>query len=527
MRGEFPRESREYRPRAEPMEARLVLSTASVVAAEVRGILARATGGVPLRPNTPVLPLESAAATASFIDPSTQILRGDRIRVGQRDYIAPFASLDSRAGYIQIGSATTIQDNASLVANPTRANAVSGIVIGDSVVVAPGVKITGPAAIGATGGAVTAIGANAVIAGGVVQAGAFVGVLARVGPGVTINTGFAVLPGMNVTTQAEATNPALGKVVRVSAADPLVTAATASVARTTALAAAYTNLYQGQAATGPGTTSGGPIPAATTTTGIFFGALNNVLGASPEPTTMRAAFEPTTGTPTFQAADGLNAPLPQQLAYLFPARVIGQVVIGQDGASAAKAVGKRDSIRADEGQAFTFLGPIARLGSAVTFHSPNGGLRSTTTTTVVTTTTAAGVTTTTTNATTSTASAASSATAGTTTTTTAGTNAAGVATTGTVTTTIANTNYQVGGITVGTNFRAGDHATILGGPSLTTTFGSNDTIGSGAVVDTSVLGDNVTIGNRAYIAGSTIPAGSVVPAGAIIINNQFVGFVQG
>ena len=337
--------------------------------------------------------------------------------------------------------------------------------------VASGVTITGNSRVGFPAGAATAIGANAVIDGAVVQAGAFVGALARVGPGVTINTGFRVLPGANVTTQAQATDPALGKVVRVTATDTFGATATTTIARTSALAVGYSQIYQGLSATGPGSAaSGGPVPAplASSTT-IFFGALNNVLGVSREPTSTFVPFEPASGTPTFQAFDGTNVNLNQNLAFAFPARIIGQVEFGQDVATTRKVIGRRDSVRGDEGQAIIFSGPIGSLGNAVSIHSPLGGVRSTTTTTVVTATTTAGVTTTTTNATTTNAMAAATATAGTTTATTAGTNAAGVATTGTVTTTIAVTNALIGGITIGANFRAGNNATILGGPSRVST----------------------------------------------------------
>ena len=51
-----------------------------------------------------------------------------------------------------------------------------------------------------------------------VEAGAVVGALARVGPGVTVPSGMYVLPGANVTTNAEASQPSLGKVEPVPAA---------------------------------------------------------------------------------------------------------------------------------------------------------------------------------------------------------------------------------------------------------------------------------------------------------------------
>ena len=48
--------------------------------------------------------------------------------------------------------------------------------------------------------------------------------LARVGPGVTVPGNMRVLPGANVTTNAEASTPALGKVVPITAADSTASA---------------------------------------------------------------------------------------------------------------------------------------------------------------------------------------------------------------------------------------------------------------------------------------------------------------
>ena len=313
----------------------------------------------------------------------------------------------------------------------------------------------------------------------------------------------------------------------MTATDPAATFATTAVSRNTALASGYTNLYQGDSATGPGTRSGsgGPVPDDLINTGVNFGALNTVLGVSSEPGSKLVSFEPTSGTPVFRSPGGSFATLAQNIAFRFPARIIGNAVFSEPANSVRAALGRRDSIRADEGQPIVFYGPIAAIGSGVTIHSPNGGVRTTTTTTTVTTTTAAGVTTTATNTSAVVTSAAPTATAGTTTATTNGVNAAGVATTGTVTTTIATSTTTVGDIVFGTNFRAGDHATILGGPSQITSFGDNATVGRGAVVETSTIGANVTIGDRAYVANSTIPAGTVIPAGAIIVNNVLVGVI--
>jgi carbonic anhydrase/acetyltransferase-like protein (isoleucine patch superfamily) len=505
------------------------MSGSPSVPAEVRAILTAAGGGSPIRPNTPVLPLESAFATASFIDPSVRIVDGKRQTIGRKDYIAPYATLDAGHGVIVIGSSSTIQDDARLIANPDHQSGLTGIFVGDNVVIGDGAVIRGPSAIGAKKGAATSIGPGALIDGAIIEPGAFVGALARVGPGVVVPTGFRVLPGANVTNDAQASTPSLGLVAKVTSTDPSAAGATREIANSVALASGYATLYQGNSSTG-GAASAGPIPAPISAGGstIFFGALNTVLGASSEPGSKNASFEPSSGTPTFLAADGTQKPLAVNLSYRFPARFIGAVSITDQGArSVQAALGRGDVIRADEGQPFK-IGSIARLGDRVSIHSPGGGVQGSTTTTVVTTTTdtVTGVTTTTTTASTVTAFGTPTATAGTTTATTTGINASGHATSGMTKTTVAVKTTNLGAITIGQSFRAGNGAVIQGSPTSATTFGDGVTIGAGAVVIGSTIGNASTIGNRAYVANSTIPAGVFIPDGAIIVNNRIVGTVQ-
>ncbi len=523
------RDRRSFRPSNESLESRLVMSGNTSVPAEVQALLAQGGQGTPVRPNTPVLPFESAASTATFIDPSDNIISGNRIRVRNKDYIAPNVTLNASKGLILIGSSSTIQDNATLIANPNNQSQLTGIVIGDNVVIGDGAVIKGPSAIGARGGAATSIGANALIDGAIIEPGAFVGALARVGPGVVVPTGYRVLPGANVTSDAQASDPTLGKVVKVTSSDTSASNATKEIANSTLLATGYTTLYQGNSATG-GAASAGPIPSAISASGstTYFGALNTVLGASSEPGSKTVPFEPASGTPTFLASDGTQKSLLPNHSYQFKGRFIGGVSVLDQGPHVVEAaLGKHDTVRADEGQPIK-IGSIAQLGNSVSIHSPLGGVQGTTTTTVVTTTTdtKTGVTTTTSTTSTATSFSAPTATAGTTTVTTTGTNAAGDPTTGTVVTTIATKTAMIGGITLGQFFTAGNGAVILGSPTVTTTFGDGVTVGAGAVVSGSTIGNAAIIGNRAYIANSTIAAGSVVPDGAIIINNQIVGTVQ-
>ena len=522
------RESRSFRPADERLESRLVMSSHASVPVEVRAILAAARGGSPIRPNTPVVQLFAAPANAAFVDPSVAVVAGNRMKIGQKDYVAPNATLDASKGVIVIGTSSTVQDGAKLIANPARLSSTTGIFVGDNVVIGDGAVVRGPASIGASKGAATSIGANALIDGAIIEPGAIVGALARVGPGVTLPTGYRVLPGANVTNDAQASDPALGKVVAVTAAD--LSTVTKEVANSVALAGGYTTLFQGNSATG-GAASAGPIPAAISASGstVFFGALNTVLGASSEPGSKNVTFEPTTGTaPTFLTAKGTQEPIAINLSYRFPARFIGGVSVANQGAGAVRAaLGKGDTIRADEGQPIK-IGSISHLGNGVSIRSPLGGVQGSTITTVVTTVTdtVTGVTTTTTTATTVKAFGAPTATAGTTMATTTGINAAGHATTGTVATTIATKSTNLGAITIGQSFGAGNGSVLLGGPTSTSTLGDGVTIGIGAVVSGSSIGGGAVIGNRAYVANSTIAAGTVVPDGAIIINNAIVGTIQ-
>ena len=523
------RDSRSFRPSSENLESRLVMNGHVSVPAEVQALLSAGGQGIPVRPNTPVLPQYSPVATATFIDPSDTIIAGNRIRVRNKDYIAPNVTLDASKGSILIGSTSTIQDNATLLANPRNQSQLTGIFIGDSAVIGDGAVIKGPAAIGARGGAAASIGANALIDGAIIEPGAFVGALARVGPGVVVPTGYRVLPGANVTTDAQASDPTLGRVIKVTSTDTAPSNATKEIANSTALAGGYTTLFQGNSATG-GAASAGPVPAAISAGGstTFFGALNTVLGASSEPGSKTVSFEPASGAPTFLAADGTQQSIAINHSYLFPARFIGGVSVSTQSAGAVQAaLGKGDTVRADEGQPIKF-GSIAKLGNSVSVHSPLGGVQGTTTTTVVTTTTdtVTGVTTKTSTTSTLVTSSAPTATAGTTTVTTTGTAANGDVTAGTVVTTIATKSTTVGAITIGQFFTAGNGAAILGSPTATTSFGDGVTIGSGAVVSGSTIGNGSVIGNRAYLANSTIAAGTIVPDGAIIINNAIVGTVQ-
>jgi carbonic anhydrase/acetyltransferase-like protein (isoleucine patch superfamily) len=485
------RRETDFRPQGESVEARLLLSGAKPkIPLNPQAQLDLPTLRIPpgitaARPNLPVLPYGTAAANATFIDPSVHIFNGNHVIVGQKTLIAPYVTLNATTGFIKIadGIGSEIQDNAQIISNPNHiVKFPPSVFIGDKVVVGYGAKVLGPSTIGTFSSAAvplgpTGIGPNAVIDGATVQAGsivqalayvgpgatiqrgALVGVGAVVGPGVTVPTGFQVRPGMNASTP--------GAVIPLPAAT--LTAALADVTselgNAAALARGYTTLYQG-ASNGAGVTVGVAVNPPN------FGVLSLVEGTSQEPGTTNAGAGPPALTtvpaapaaaigPKFPTPRAVNSPVEADIPQ-FRARVIGQVIFAQRAGLVAHHLGSSNSIRADQGQPFN-IGSIAGTGSGVTINSPLGGT-----------------------------------------------------------------------LTIGQNFRADNGAVILSGTNRVGTtltpvnavIGNNVTVGDHAVVDRSSIGSNSTIGARAYILNSNLPANSNVPAGEIIINGAIVGTVQ-
>lgn len=455
-----------YRPVAEMVEPRVLLSHAGVSLKQIEpaALLRLAPAYQAVRPNTPVAPFGAPLASATFLDPSSHILNGNHVIVGQKSLVGPYATLDGRSGFIKLGSGSQVLDNATIVAtlNPQRNQPTTNILIGDAVSIGFGATVYGPSTIGAYGTSAkpTGIGPNALIDGATIRPGAVVGALARVGPGVTVPAGMYVLPGKNITTQAEASNPALGKVEPLPAS--ILADLTTSLARGSALASGYTNLYQGNSATGVNT---GVDPSVS---GVFNGNLAAVRGTSqePGPTSSTAAtgvtFEPSRTGPKFPGPfkPSVESDLPN-----FPARITGDVRFTSRVRVVAHHVGRSNAFRADQGQPIKFASaPLT--GRAVTINSPLGG-----------------------------------------------------------TVTTGSTTKTVGGITIGNNLIANTGAVLLGGPDTSYTVGDNVTLGRSSVVDRSSIGAGATIGARAYVSQSTVAPGAVIPDGEILINNQVVGTV--
>ena len=437
----------------------------AAVAPQPHSFLNNPHGYLVVRPNTPVLPFAAPLATATFIDPSAHVIHGDHIEIGTKTYVAPYATLDASTGYIKIGSGSEVLDNAIIQSNPNHNRvAPPSVLIGDSASIGYHATINGPSVIGAYGKSAkpTGIGANALIDGATIGPGSVVGPLAYVGPGVTVPSGVYVLPGVSVTNDAEASNPALGKVIALPA--KILADLTTALTRGSQLASGYTALYEGNAATGINT---GVDPAVSP--GVFNGNLAAVSGTSQQPGPTSATsptgitFEPSKSGPKFP---GPHTPQVEADLYNFRARVTGDVRFGSRVKVAGHKFGRSNSVRGDQGQPIAFYSS-PNTGKGVTITSPLGG----------------------------------SSTSGTTTTT-------------------------VGGIAIGTGFQAGNGAVVLGGPTISYAIGQDVSIGQNAVVDRSILYSGATIGARSYISNSLIAPNTVIPAGTIMINNVVVRTIQ-
>jgi carbonic anhydrase/acetyltransferase-like protein (isoleucine patch superfamily) len=348
------------------MEERFLLST--IPDRSLRSLATNPVAFQAVRPNTPVLPFGVANRKATFIDPSAHIQNGKHTFIGVQTYVGPYANLNSTSGFIKIGNGSFIGDNAAIVSNPglQARNPTTSILIGDNVLISYGAKVVGPSVIGGylSNGKATEVGPNAFIDGAVIGPGAIVGALARVGPGVTVPGGMEVLPGANVTTNAEASDPALGKVVPVPSADQVNLGK--ALANSKLLAAGYATLYQGQSATGVNL----GVATATASAGPFNGNLAAVEGASLEPSSSVVSFAPTSPTgPTFLTPKGGQV---EGLLFNFTARVTGGANFKSRAGAVQHRLGRGNSIAADQGQPIN-IGSIAGTGSNVSVNSPTGG----------------------------------------------------------------------------------------------------------------------------------------------------------
>ncbi len=224
-----------------------------------------------MRDNRPVCEHDAPAAEASFLDPTVNMWRPRHIHLAERVYVAPFATLGAGKAPVKIGPESNVQDNVRVrggVLNRTSADRRSlrraalrpgsGIRTGERVILAHGSSVRGPARLGVgpvkhvpdgMGGTVEDSGVfvsfGAQVDGGIIERDSGLSALSRLGPGVRLRSGFIVLPGKNVTTQAQADRPALGKVRPIVEADREFNAGVVEV--NVGLAREYTRLSRDDA----------------------------------------------------------------------------------------------------------------------------------------------------------------------------------------------------------------------------------------------------------------------------------------
>ena len=269
-----------------------------------------------------VFPETAGPGFASYVDPSVHRERVDRVMIGCRSFVGPFASLDGTLGPIAIGDDTNVQDNVVLSG--------SLVVLGDHVSVAHGATIIGPSTIGAPKGLPTFVGFNSLIDGATVEPDAMVGHLVKVSRGIVIHSGVKVLHGKWIQTQEQADNEALGKVTKVTEADRAFMHGVLHV--NGAFAAGYSDL----AHISP----------------------SQLLGAGRDPG--HSDFNHDADLPTFA---GLAEAHPE-----IKMRIVGGVRMDDPLVALLAKVGRDVSIRADEGEHFHF-GIVGRLQDRVTFHA--------------------------------------------------------------------------------------------------------------------------------------------------------------
>lgn len=285
----------------------------------------------PTDQNRPVCPRHAPPEEASFLDPTAVVRVPGHVKIGKHVYVGPFAGVHASPHHgIEIGESTNLQDQVILEARDR-----GEIKIGDEFILAHGARVNGPARLGrkAVHGQNNAgfVGFNSLVDGGSVEHDAMVLHLARVAPGITIKTGRVVLSGKNVTTQAQADDPMLGKVIPIT--DGLRAFMEGVLHVNTAFAREYTRLYHDDP--------------------------RNVSGINYDPG--NSDFNPHRDLPTLA---GVATQDPRHRN-----RIIGAVALADSSRRLADDdIGDRIALRADEGSPFG-LGPIARMDDRTTFHA--------------------------------------------------------------------------------------------------------------------------------------------------------------
>ncbi|MBA3714553.1 MAG: acetyltransferase [Pyrinomonadaceae bacterium] len=310
----------------------------------------------PTARNRPVGPLGTPLECATFIDPTVQITRPRDIDLHGQIYVGPFARLLARQGAkIKIEGESNVQDNVTIHAHFGRRNRADeerikaiglgeegeGVEIAERSILAHGSTVKGPAKIGIGGTNIEAdphheqnvfISFGAEVDGAILERNTGLSALARVGPGVILRSGHLVLPGKNVTTQAEAddTTSENRKVRLVTEADVAFNIAVLEV--NVGLAKEYSRL----AIENP----------------------NSVLGINVDPG--GNTFDPQRDAPKLA---GLTTIDPS-----FRNRIIGDVIMGDNRETLNRVMGARISLRADEGGPF-IVRRITSMADNCIFHA--------------------------------------------------------------------------------------------------------------------------------------------------------------
>jgi carbonic anhydrase/acetyltransferase-like protein (isoleucine patch superfamily) len=362
----------------------VVIALATFFLTVAIGVIASTTCS-PTSGNRPVCPgsAKEPFETASFIDPTVTISDPARVTLGEKVFIGPFAELllgpggdddDNGGAKIQIGEESNLQDNVTVIANvggdkdddndddddddddddkaSMRAkdddddNGSAGVTIGERVILAHGSTVKGLAQIGVQGrqitfpsseinnsNAETFIAFSAEVDGATIEKNTVLQPLSRVGPGIRLPAGSVVLPGKNIASPADVTNP--DKVVPLTEATVELMEEIIEV--NTEFAKEYSRIAKEN--------------------------INNVKGISIDPDT---SFNPGKDMPKFDTnspGGGKTLTTPN-----FRNRIIGAVLLENTFDQINTLLGNRIALRADEGKPFT-VGTIKRMQNNVVFHS--------------------------------------------------------------------------------------------------------------------------------------------------------------
>jgi len=351
--------------------SKYLLAGLTVGAALVAAVPASAEPGLGCRPtegNRPVCPAGSPPELANFLDSTVTVEEPENVFLGGRVYVGPFAKLIAGDDApIHIDDEANVQDSVRILAEgggdggddrdyPLRNGLVEdeGVEVGDRVILAHGATIKGPARVGIGGGDIEPdpdddqevfISFGAEVDGAVLQRNTGISALGRVGPGVTLKSGFIVLPGKNVTRQEQADNPALGKVRLLTLADVAFSEAVLEV--NVALAREYSRLaYESRSNVrginfDPGNT--------------FFNPVRDLPNTNAEVPPPGAEFEKCDGGEETRRPGFRN-------------RIIGEVCLEDSVERLDSVMGSEVSLRADEGEPLSF-GPIDSMGSGFISHA--------------------------------------------------------------------------------------------------------------------------------------------------------------